>query len=157
MEKTVKTTGNEAVSTATVPVKATVSTGSYFSVKDGEVKEYVKCVLSNPFSDPDFGDVEIAPKWRDAKGVFDFKAKKILRTHDIFDIEGEIKINSYVNKQKKKKVTYPALLFVNPFGEHKIEFSVRGDENAAVFSDLASAVFKTQLDAESVATAKDAE
>lgn len=153
METVAKT--NESVPTATIPVQATVFMSSYFSTRDGEQKEYVACKLSNPFTDEDFGDVEIAPKWRDVKGVFDFKAKKILRTRESFEIEGEIKINSYVNKQKKRKVMYPALFFKNPFGEKTIEFSVRGDENAAVFSMLASETFKMQLDAESVAKANE--
>lgn len=155
MEKEVKTTDNmNAVPTMTVPAKATVRMSSYIN-KAGEDKEYVSVTLHNPFDDPDFGDVEISPQWRDAKGVFEFKAKKVLKTHESFELDGCIKIRSYVNKVKRRKVTYPALLFENPFGDGEILFSIRGEDNAAVFSMLASQVFKAQLDVEAVGTAQD--
>ena len=137
-----------AVSTAVLPFRATVSTGEYFDEATNGMREFVNCILDNPFDDPDFTDIRISPKWKSAKGTFDFKAKKILRSQGSFEIKGEIKLGTYFNKKKKRKVVYPGMFVENPFGDGTIEFGVKREEDAAVFSMLASDYFKTQLETE---------
>ena len=140
---------NEVVTTKALPFHATVSMGEYYDETTREMRSYVSVVLKNPFDDEDFTDVRITPKWRNVKGTFDYSAKKLLRSRDEFEIDGEIKLAQYYSKRKKRKVTYPGMFVQNPFGEGPLEFGVKREEDASVFSMLASAYFKTQLDTES--------
>lgn len=145
----------EEVKPVSIPARALVHMANYVN-KAGQMVEYVGVTLKNPFTDEDFGDVEIAPKWRDAKGIFEYKAKKMLRTHDDFEIVGEIRINRYNSKLKKRQVSYPAIFMTDPFGgDRPIEFAVRGEENSAVFSMLASEAFSEALDSEATPLAKE--
>lgn len=145
-----KTTENQtkAVSTATLLFTATVSMGEYYDEDAREMRKYVSCILKNPFEDEDYEDIRITSKWRSSKGRFDFSAKKLLKTRDDFELSGEIKLATYYSKRKKRKVVYPGMFVENPFGDGTIEFGVKREEDAAVFSMLASQYFDTQLESE---------
>lgn len=144
------TTNKQAtvIPTATLPFRATVSMGEFYDEDAKESRQYVSCTLENPFQDEDFVNIRISPKWKSLKGTFEFKAKKVLRTQESFEIEGVIKVGSYYSKRKKRKVTYPAMFVNNPFGDGTIEFGIKREEDAAVFAMLASDHFKTQCDTE---------
>lgn len=143
-----ETKQNDAVSTKVLPFRATVRMGDYYDEATKEMREFVSVVLVNPFEGEPFEDIRIAPKWRSVKGTFDFSSKKLLRNRDEFEIEGEIKLASYFSKKKRRKVVYPGMFVVNPFGDGMLEFGVKREEDAAVFSMLASAYFDEKLDSE---------
>lgn len=101
-----------------------------------EVHEYVAIELPDPFGDEDFRDIGIAPRWDDQKAIFKFKAKKALKTAEKVDFEIELKPVTYKNKEKKE-VTYPGLICISPFDGRRLEFFVKGDNNRAIFNDVA--------------------
>lgn len=137
-----------------IAITATVKMSCYINDQKEKV-EFVEAVLHNPFEGEDF-NASITPKWKDTKGVFDFKAKRVLKTSESFNISGRIATNTYFSKIKKREVSYPAIFVVDPFeSDHEIEFAVKGEGNAAVFSMLVSARWQVQPEAEAVGVAQE--
>ena len=144
---------NKAKATKVLSFKATVSLGSFYDESSRETKDFVSVMLISPFDDEDFTDTRIEPKWKDAKGTFNYKAKKALKLQDNFELNGEIRKVSYYNKKKKRYVDYPGMFVKDPFGnDREIEFGVKREEDAAVFSMLASEYFNEALESETAET-----
>lgn len=149
-EKKVQEQSTENTTVAPIKLTAKILLRSYTKEDTKEVFDYVSVELPDPFQDPDFVDVAIAPKWRDTDSVFKFYAKKALRTTDVIEFPVEIKVLSYTNKSKKK-VQYPGIVGISPFNNRELEFCVKGESNQAIFDELARNYFGLRKDPDEVA------
>lgn len=127
---------SETSESPTFEMKARISI-KQFETDEGEKKDYVATELTDPFDDEDFRDIGIAPKWDRDRPVFKFKAKKALKTHDDITFPVTLKICTYTRKDDKKLVSYPGLVGVSPFDGRPMEFVVKGENNRAIFDDIA--------------------
>lgn len=108
-----------------------------FETDEGETKDYVATELIDPFDDEDFRDIGIAPKWTNDRPVFNFKAKKALKTQDSIIFPVTLKVCTYKRKDDKKLVSYPGLVGKSPFDGRPMEFVVKGENNRIIFDDIA--------------------
>ena len=140
-----QTQQTEAQAVAPIKLTAKILLRNYTKEDTKEVIDYVSVELPDPFLDPDFVDVAIEPKWRDVNSVFRFYAKKALRNAPEIEFSIEIKVLSYLNKAKKK-VYYPGIVGVSPFNGRELEFRVKGENNQAIFDELARKHFGLRKD-----------
>jgi hypothetical protein len=136
MEKQTKTEQAQQ-SEQVIKMKVRVTLKDVVKEDTKEKITYVSAELPDPFGDEDFRDVGIEPKWKDQQAIFKFKAKKALKLTDEIVFDVELKPLSYKIKNSKKTVTYPGLICYSPFDGRKLELQVKGENQRAVFQDIA--------------------
>ena len=85
-----------------LPITATVVVHESGFGKDK--REYIAADLINPFEGENF-EVELSPKWKSDKGIFDYKAKKLLNESGSFTVNGYLTPVTFYSKKAKKKNT----------------------------------------------------
>lgn len=129
--------GAQSESVPKLPFTARYGYDAYTD-RDKVRQRYIKITLNNPFPGEDFEDVELACKWRQDKGVFDFKAKKALAQADELIMQGYFTVESFVSKRTKKRVQCVGIRAKNPFFSGEFDLKVRQPEDAAVLALLLS-------------------
>ena len=109
-----------------------------YEKKDKTKIEFIALDVINPLGDEDLGDIRIACKWKNDKGIFDFKAKKKLRATDVFTVSGYLMPTSFFSKRAKRKLTIVGVFLSNPFFDGELECTVRDAEQYAVLALLLS-------------------
>ena len=127
----------------TLPITATVTLKTY-TLKDKTTREYISADLFNPFEGEDF-EVELSPKWKSDKGIFDYKAKKLLQTRSSFEITGYLTPITFYSKRKKRETTVIGVFVKNPFFGGDIEFRISNDEQYSVLAFYCSEAWNIKL------------
>lgn len=126
-----------------LPITAIVTLKSY-SLKDKTKREYISADIVNPFEGEDF-DVEIAPKWKSDKGIFDYKARRRLQAEASFEICGYLSPVTYFSKAQKKNKTVVGVFIENPFFGGNIEFRILNEEQYSVLAFYCSEAWGIKL------------
>lgn len=140
MVKTQNDVQNEQVK---LPITATVTLKSY-KRRDKTVIEYVAADLINPFEGEEF-EVELSPKWKSDKGIFDYKSRKILKEKSLFEIKGYLTPVTYYSKSRKREVTVIGCFMENPFFAGDMEFRIGDEEQYSVLAFFCSEAWGMKL------------
>lgn len=141
MENQVQDNGKKAQTK--LPITATVTLKSY-KLRDKTTREYIAADLVNPFEGEDF-EVELSPKWKSDKGIFDYKARRALETQSSFTIGGYLTPVTYYSKARKRDVTVIGCFMENPFFSGNIEFKISNDEQYSVLAFYCSEAWGIKL------------
>ena len=133
---------NEQNEQPKLPIKATVVVHESGFGKDKT--EYIAADLINPFAGETFS-VELTPKWKSDKGIFDYKARRLLQTQSSFEIGGYLTPVTYYSKARKQDVTVIGCFMENPFFAGEMEFRISDEEQYSVLSFYCSAAWGVKL------------
>lgn len=126
-----------------LPITATVTLKSY-KMRDKTTREYIAADLVNPFEGEDF-EVELSPKWKSDKGIFDYKARRVLATQSSITICGYLTPVTYYSKARKRDVTVIGCFMENPFFSGDMEFKISNDEQYSVLAFYCSEAWGIKL------------
>ncbi len=133
---------NEQNEQPKLPIKATVVVHESGFGKDKT--EYIAADLINPFAGETFS-VELTPKWKSDKGIFDYKAGKILKSDGAFEVQGYLTPVTFYSKKAKKNMTVVSCFIQNPFFSGDIEFRARSMEQYSVLALFCSDAWGIKL------------
>lgn len=141
MEKKVQTMNEQG--RPKLAITAVVTEKSY-TRKDKTVVKSIIADLVNPFEGEDF-EVELTPKWKNEKGIFDYKARKQLKIAPSFSVTGYLTVNSFYSKKRKCDCQTVGVYIENPFFSGEIEFRVRDEEQYSVLAYYCSETWGIKL------------
>lgn len=107
-------------------------------------EEYVAADLVNPFAGEDF-EVEFSPKWKSDKGIFDYKAKKLLKEKGAFEVKGYLTPVTFYSKKAKRNMTVASCFIDNPFFSGEIEMRASKTDQYSVLALFCSDAWGIKL------------
>ncbi|WP_251616335.1 hypothetical protein [Pumilibacter muris] len=125
-----------------LPITATVVVHESGFGKDK--RAYIAADLINPFEGEDF-EVELSPKWKSDKGIFDYKARKLLNESGSFTVNGYLTPVTFYSKKNKKDMTVVSCFIDNPFFAGDIEFRADKKEQYSVLAFYCSEAWNIKL------------
>ena len=125
-----------------MPIKATVVMHERGFSKNKE--EYIAADLVNPFAGEDF-EVELTPKWKSDKGIFDYKARRLLKDSGSFTVNGYLTPVTFYSKKAKRDMTVVSCFIENPFFAGALEFRAEKKEQYSVLAFYCSEAWGIKL------------
>lgn len=122
---------NEQDEQPKLPITATVVVHERGFSKNKE--EYIAADLVNPFEGEDF-EVELTPKWKSDKGIFDYKSRKVLKEQGAFTVKGYLTPVTFYSKKAKKNMTVVSCFIENPFFSGDIELRAEKKDQYSVLA-----------------------
>lgn len=115
-----------------LPITATVTLKTR-TFRDGSTNEYIAADLVNPFEGEDFA-VEFSCKWKSDKGIFDYKARKLLQKDSSFTLTGYLTPVKFFSKRLQRDTFVVGCFFDNPFFAGELEFRIVSEEQYALLA-----------------------